>query len=414
MSVPASEIYYPLLQIFILLAFAELVRSTTGRAGLPQVVGEVIAGMVLSYYFLGGILNNLLGVPLFTVGNDYVLIFADFSVVLLIFAAGLQGGLAALRRSGLWAVGAAVAGDLIPFFVTFGVFSRLYPTSTALLLAVAAGATSTAVVASLLKTEGLGSLETGQFLLTTSAVDDVVGLFLLSAVLTVLGGQFNVLAISGGVLYSVAAWVLLLVVSILVVPRIFRIPGVRDSIDAPFVVLFALVAVVIGIGFSALVGAFIAGLAIAESVAASRARQHVDLLLTIFGALFFVVIGSEFNIHLLLVPSVLAGAALLFGIAAAGKFVGVYVFARGRFHSDAIARAIAVGAIPRGEIGLVVGAVGLSLGLFDQALLGAIVLMSLLTTVFGSLLLRAMRQTLGGPPSSTGSVGAADGMLSPP
>jgi len=414
MTVPGSDIYYPLLQIFVLLAFAELVRSTTGRAGLPQVVGEVIAGMVLSYYFLGGILNGILGVPLFTVGNDYVLIFADFSVVLLIFAAGLQGGLAALRRSGLWAVGAAVAGDLIPFFLTFVIFSRLYPVSTALLLAVAAGATSTAVVASLLKTEGLANLETGQFLLTTSAVDDVVGLFLLSAVLTVLGGKFDVLAISGGVLYSVAAWILLLVVSVLVVPRIFRIPGVRNSIDAPFVVLFGLVAVVIGLGFSALVGAFIAGLAIAESVAASRARQHVDLLLTIFGALFFVVIGSEFNIHLLLVPSVLAGAALLFGIAAAGKFVGVYVFARGRFHSDAVARAIAVGAIPRGEIGLVVGAVGLSLGLFDQALLGAILLMSLLTTIFGSLLLRALRENLGGPPTSVGSVGAADGTLSLP
>lgn len=414
MSVPGSDIYYPLLQIFILLAFAELVRSATGRVGLPQVVGEVIAGMVLSYYALGGVLNGLLGVPLFTVGNDYVLIFADFSVVLLIFAAGLQGGLTALRRSGFWAVGAAVAGDLIPFFLTFAIFSRLYPTSTALLLAVAAGATSTAVVASLLKTEGLGNLETGQFLLTTSAVDDVVGLFLLSAVLTVLGGKFDVLAISGGVLYAVAAWVVLLVVSVLVVPRLFRIRGVANSIDAPFVVLFALVAVVIGLGFSALVGAFIAGLAIAESVAAERARQHVDLLLTIFGALFFVVIGSEFNLHLLLVPSVLAGAALLFGIAAAGKFVGVYLFARGRFRSDAIARAIAVGAIPRGEIGLVVGAVGLSLGVFDEALLGAILLMSLLTTVFGSLLLRAMRQSLGGPPSANGAVGASDGLLSLP
>ncbi len=414
MSVPGTDIYYPLLEIFILLAFAELVRSATGRVGLPQVVGEVIAGMVVSYYALGGVINSVLGVPLFTVGNDYVLIFADFSVVLLIFAAGLQGGLTALRRSGLWAVGAAVAGDLVPFFLTFAVFSRLYPISTALLLAVAAGATSTAVVASLLKSEGLAHLETGQFLLTTAAVDDVVGLFLLSAVLTVLGGQFDVLAISGGVLYSVAAWIVLLVVSVLVVPRLFRIPGVANSIDAPFVVLFALVAVVIGLGFSALVGAFIAGLAIAESVAASRVRQHVDLLLTIFGALFFVVIGSEFNIHLLLVPAVLARAALLFGIAAVGKFVGVYIFARGRFRSDAVARAIAVGAIPRGEIGLVVGAVGLSLGLFDQAVLGAILLMSLLTTVFGSLLLRAMRENLGGPPTSRGAVGAADGQLSPP
>lgn len=414
MAVPASEIYYPLLEIFVLLTFAELVRGATGRVGLPQVVGEVLAGMVLSSFALGGVINGVLHIPLFTSQNDFVLIFADFSVVLLIFAAGLQGGLAALRRSGFWAVGAAVAGDLIPFVATTVVFSRFYPLSTALLLGVAASATSTAVVASLLKSEGLAQLETGQFLLTTSAVDDVTGLFLLSVVLTILGGQFDVLAISGGVALSIAAWGILLAVSILVVPRVFRIRVVRESIDAPFVVLFGLVGLVVALGFSALVGAFIAGLAIAESVAASRARQHVDLLLTIFGALFFVVIGTEFNVHLLLVPSVLAGAAVLFGIAAVGKFVGVYVFARGRFGSPAIARAIAVGAIPRGEIGLVVAAVGLSLGIFDEALLGAVLLMSLLTTVFGALLLRQLRATLGGPPASAGTVGAADGTLSPP
>jgi Kef-type K+ transport system membrane component KefB len=126
------------------------------------------------------------------------------------------------------------------------------------------------------------------------------------------------------------------------------------------------------------------------------------------------VIGAEFDVHLLLDPSVLASAALLFGIAAAGKFAGVYLFARGRFGSGAIAQAIAVAAIPRGEIGLVVGAVGLSLQVFGPDLFGTIVLMSLLTTVFGSLLLRAMRATLGGPPASAGTVGPADGTISPP
>jgi Kef-type K+ transport system membrane component KefB len=413
MSVTPTDVYYPLLTIFILLAFAELVQSVTRRFGLPQTVGEVVAGIVLSAYALGGVFNRLLGVQLFVV-NDFVLIFADFSVVLLIFAAGLQGGLSSLRRSGRWAIGAAVAGDLIPFAATVLVFSRIYPLPTALLLGVAAGATSTAVVASLLKSEGIGNLETGQFLLTVSAVDDVVGLILLSVVLTIRGGSLNILAVSGGIAFSVTAWVFLLIVSILVIPRLFRIPAIRSSIDAPFVALFALVAVVTALGFSALVGAYIAGLAIAESLAATRARQNVDLLLAIFGALFFVVIGAEFNIADLLQPTVLADAALLFGIAAAGKFVGVYGFALRRFRSAATARAVAVGMIPRGEIGLVVGAVGLSVGAFDQTLLGAILLMSLLTTVFGSLLLRQLRGSLGGPPRESGSMSAPDAPLSLP
>src|SRR5580700_6253224 len=106
----SSDVYYPLLEIFILLAFAELVHSVTKRLGMPQIVSEVLAGMVLGGFAIGGVINRLLGVPLFVI-NDYVLIFADFSVILLIFAAGLQGGLAALRHAGIWAIGAALAGD---------------------------------------------------------------------------------------------------------------------------------------------------------------------------------------------------------------------------------------------------------------------------------------------------------------
>ncbi|MCI4339690.1 MAG: hypothetical protein L3J73_00255, partial [Thermoplasmata archaeon] len=99
---------------------------------------------------------------------------------------------------------------------------------------------------------------------------------------------------------------------------------------------------------------------------------------------------------LLLDPKVLAFAAVLSGIAALGKFVGVVGFARARFRSWPIARSIGVGLIPRGEIGLVVGAVGLSVGAFDQPLLGAILLMSIGTTLFGGVLFREMLAPLKG------------------
>jgi Na+:H+ antiporter len=395
MAVLADSVSYALLEIFILLAIAHLFGSITQRYGYPRILGEVLAGLVIGGYAFGGVLNRLLGIQLFDV-TDLVLVFADFAVILLIFAAGLEGGLASLRSAGPWAVLAAIAGDLVPFAGTVAFFSFYYPLPTALLLGVAAGATSTAVVASLLQTEGLSGRSTGQFLLAVAAIDDVVGLILLSIVLTIRGGQLDVLAISGGIAYSVIAWLLLLGASILVIPRVFRIPWIHESRDAPFVVLFTLVAAVGALGFSALIGAFIAGLAIAESLAASRTRQTVELLLVIFGALFFVVIGSEFDIALLLNPRVLALALVLFAIAALGKFAGVVVFARARFRSWPIARSIAVGLIPRGEIGLIVGAVGISVGAFDQPILGAVILMSVLTTLFGGVLFRQMLAPLKG------------------
>src|ERR1700675_3234967 len=154
MAILTDVASFSLLEIFILLAVAHLFGAIVQRLGLPRVVGELLAGMVIGSYALGGILNNVLGIPLFVI-NDFVLLFADFAVILLIFGAGLEGGLAALRTGGVWIVGAAVAGDLVPFGVTFLIFSPFYPVPTALLLGVAAAATSTAVVATFVQTEGI-------------------------------------------------------------------------------------------------------------------------------------------------------------------------------------------------------------------------------------------------------------------
>jgi Kef-type K+ transport system membrane component KefB len=68
----------------------------------------------------------------------------------------------------------------------------------------------------------------------------------------------------------------------------------------------------------------------------------------------------------------------------------VFGFALARFRSWPVARSIAVGLIPRGEIGLIVGAVGLSVGAFDQPILGAVILMSIITTLLGGALFREM------------------------
>lgn len=393
MAISPSEASYALLEIFILLTIAHLFGSLTRRLGLPRVVGELLAGMVVGVYALGHVVNQLVGVPLFAI-SDYVLLFANFSVILLVFAAGLEGGLASLRSGGAYVLGAAVAGDLVPFGLTTLIFHEFYPLSTALLLGVAAGATSTAVVSSFLQSETIGPSPAGRFLISVAAVDDVVALILLSVVLTVRGGNVDILTISGGIALSVAAWVVLLVAATLVIPRIFRIRAVQNTVHAPLVALFVLVAIVGAFGFSALIGAFIAGLAIAESVAVDKTRRTVELLVAIFGALFFAVLGAQFDVGLLLDPRLLALAALLAGIAALGKFVGVFGFARGRFRSTRVGAAIATGMIPRGEIGLVVGAIGVALGDFDQTLLGAVLLMAILTTVLGALLFREVSEEL--------------------
>jgi Kef-type K+ transport system membrane component KefB len=349
--------------------------------------------MLLSGFALGGVLNALVGVPIFVV-NSYILIFADFSVILLLFAAGLGGGFTGMRRAGWPAVLAAITGDLIPFAVAFGIFSRFYPTSVALLLGVAAAATSSAVVASLLQSERVGTTTAGQFLMNVAALDDVVALILLTVVLTIVGGQFNVIAVTGGVVESVVAWVVLVLASVIVIPRLLRIPRLRETQGMPFLFLFVLVVVVIALGFSAVIGAYIAGLAVAESLVASRTRQTTDVLLVLFGSLFFVVIGAQFDFHSFLDLGLVALGLLLAGVAALGKVVGVYPFARRRLGPGPPATTVSLGMIPRGEIGLIVGSIGFTGGILTQTMLGEILLMAIVTTVVGAILFRHRSSTL--------------------
>jgi Na+:H+ antiporter len=389
MALVPSSVASSLLVIFVFLAGAEAIRFRLGRIGAPQIVGELLLGMLLAPAAIGGVLNGLVGYSLFNPQDQIVLAFADFSVILLIFAAGLEGGLSGLRSAGLLALMGAIVGNLVPFFGTYFLFSHFFPTTMALLLAVAAGSTSTAVTASLILNEKMGGSAGAKYLLSSTAMDDVVGLVLLSLILSLIGGKFNLLIVTGSVALDVLVWVSLLVGSVLVIPRIFRVLGPRESYNLPLLILFILAAVVTAVGFSTVVGAYIAGLAIAESVAASRTRQTVDVLVAIFGSLFFVVVGFEFHVQLLANPLVWAFGAALAAIATSGKVLAVYPFAFRRFRRRSEAVMISVGMIPRGEIGLIVGAIGISLGVLNQEALGAILLMSLLTTGIGGFLFRA-------------------------
>ncbi len=396
----APDPYYALLEVFVFLALAELVQSIARKIALPAIASYLLLGMLLSGFALGGVIDRLSGVEIFTANNIYVILFADFSVVLLLFAAGLGSGFQGLREAGLPAILAAVAGDLAPFAVTVLVVSRFEPFEVALLLGVAVAPTSAAVVASLRDSERVGASSGSRFLLNAAALDDVVALLLLSAVLTAVGGQFDVVAVTGSIFESVLAWVILLLAAVLVVPLVFRVPALRENRGMPFLILFVLVAIVLPLGFSAVIGAFIAGLAVAESLAASKTREVTEFLLLVFGALFFVVVGAEFDTRLLGNPSVLAVGALLAALAIGGKFLGVYPFARWKLKDDRTARAVATGMLPRGEIGLLVGTIGVTRGIFDQALLGDGVLLSLLTTILGSLAFRRLAPALRSPGTS--------------
>ncbi len=388
---------YALVEVFVFLALAEVLGAYGDRLGVPSIVTYILLGMLLSGFALGGVIDRAFGIDLFDASGPhavYLDLFADLSVVLLLFAAGLSGGFKSLREAGAPVVLGAIAGDLAPFAIATVVALEFFPLPVALLLGVAVAPTSSAVVASLRRSEGLEATPGGQFLVNLAALDDVLALVLLSAVLTVIGGQADILAVAGSVGEMILAWIALLIAAIVFVPRLLKVRTLREARGMPFLFLFVLVVLVVSLGLSAVVGAFIAGLAVAESLVADRTREITETLLVFFGALFFVVVGAQFDARLFGDLPVVAAGLGLAGLATVGKVAGVYPFCRAKLGATGPARAVALGMIPRGEIGLVVGALAFASGVVDREVLGIILIVSLVTTLAGALVFRRVAKVL--------------------
>jgi len=400
-----GEIYLALLEISILLFAAEASRGAVAKFGVPGVVGELLAGIAIGPYALGPALNALLGVPLISI-NNYVELFAQFSVILLIFSSGLEQGLSGFRRAGPWGFLGAVFGALLPFLGVAAAFWLDLGPTAALVLGAASAATSLAVAAAIASDSGFSGPAL-DFLLTAGAVDDVVSLIILSTAMASSAGSAEPFAIASIVLYYVFAWALISVVSIAILPRVANALGERYAYPFALLSLFGLVAAMVGLGFSPIIAAYIAGVALSSSRLSQHFRRLAVGLSSLFGPLFFVISGAEVDMRVSTVQS-LALALSVTALALALKFAGVLPFAYGATKSARGSVAASLGMLPRGEMGLAIALVGLSAGILDSMAYSAVVLMVILTTLIGSIAFSAYirRSRSSGAPSQSTDYGA--------
>ena len=378
-------VYLTLLEFSILVTAAEALSLILNRYRYPSIVGELLTGIALSPYALGGLLNTVLKVDLFSI-NEYIIFLSEFSVVLLLFASGLEHGLSSLRQGGLMGLMAAVAGAVVPYVIVFeyAVNAGFNP-GAASLIALTTAPTSLAVVAGVVEREGLQRHPSTGVLIAAASVDDVVALIMLSLVLLSPGS-------SSGMVWRlvriVALWVIFLTASILIVPRLLNRLNEHLVIYASLVVLFGLVVAMTVAGFSAVIAAFIAGVAVAESRVSGRIRESAGALLAIFGSIFFITIGLQMNLKTLTSLNVIAQSLAISTLAILAKMAGVYPFAYAKLRNTSHALSASLGMVPRGEMGLVVASIGLSGGVINQGEYSIALLMVLVTTIIGSITYR--------------------------
>jgi Kef-type K+ transport system membrane component KefB len=373
-----------LADLFLVLLAAKLGDEVFERIGQPTIVGEILGGVLVGPSVLG----------LVEVG-EVLRVFSELGVVFLLFWVGLETRLSEMRAVGRVALGVGASGVVLPFLAGLGLGLALgESTETSVFLGAALAATSAGITAATFLDLGIADSRAARTVLGAAVVDDILALLLLSvAVGMAASGGVNVgeIALALAIAVAFIAFVALGGTRLLQSrPRLLESPRFAESPLLPAVILcLGLAAFAAEIGLAALIGAFLAGMVVAETKDQTSIEEEVRPLYWFFAPFFFAFIGIQLDLDELFGLDPLLLLAGITVLAAATKLIPAYLAARPLGQSEA--RIVGVGMIPRGEVGIVVASIGAAEGVVDAELFGVVVAMSVLTTLAAPFVLRRLR-----------------------
>jgi Kef-type K+ transport system membrane component KefB len=142
------------------------------------------------------------------------------------------------------------------------------------------------------------------------------------------------------------------------------------------------------IGIAAIVGAFLAGMVLADRADQSHLLRKSEALVNLFLPFFLVNIGMQVQLSAFTDPKVVGAALIMTALAVAGKFIGGNLGARGE--SPRVAAQIGMGMVPRGEVGIVAAQLGLAMGALNANLFAVVLFMAVSTTLIAPPFLRKL------------------------
>lgn len=372
--------------LLVIIVVARVAAELAERVQVPAVLGEIVAGIIIGPSVLGWI-DPITHLEI----ADMVLLLGEIGVILLLFQVGLEMDLGEMAKVGRPAFLVAIIGVLVPFGAGFGVAAAFgEPGKVALFIGAALTATSVGITARVLGDLRALALRESRVVLGAAVADDVLGLVILTVVVKVVtegsigaGIVVETIGLAAGFLVVTG------LLAVFVIPRVFtRIDRAAKSSTTIVAVAFALTLALSLLANQAklafIIGAFMAGLGVGRSPQHERIAEGLNPLGHIFIPVFFASIGINADLEAMFEPSVLALAGVLTVVAVVGKLVAGLGLGKG----DGDKLLVGIGMMPRGEVGLIFASIGLSKGVLDDELYGALLLMVLVTTMLTPPLLR--------------------------
>jgi Kef-type K+ transport system membrane component KefB len=368
-----SDTVQMLASLLVVLVAAKVAGELFERLKQPAVIGELLVGIAIGPHALGLVHPT-----------SALQVVSSIGVAVLMFAVGLETRSSEVFKVGRQAMIVAAGGVVLPLAAgyAFGHFLG-YSQPEALFVGTALVATSVGITARVLADRGLIATRVARIVLAAAVIDDVLGMLVLSIVTGVARNGLDF----GSVALALAEAVAFITIAAVFLPKVVQASEhVLDRLhvkNAPFSVALG---VMLGsallaeaIGLAAIVGAFFAGMAFADGPERWELESRTEPLYEWLVPYFFVAMGMQVDVKLLASPAVLVPGSVLVVIAVITKVVGSGLGMLSEGPKSALA--VGVGMVPRGEVGLIVAAVGVRLGLVPQTVYAMIVLVIVVSTL---------------------------------
>ena len=371
----------------ILLFAAKLMAELFLRLKLPIVLGELIAGMIVGPFALGG-LQIVDGKQLLQI-NDEIRILGEMGAIVILFMAGLEMTPKEFLKGGKAAFVVGTLGVVIPFFVGLTVFQLFgFDALQSMLIATALTATSIAISIQVLSEFGKIKTPEARLIIGAAIVDDILAIAVLSVVTSIAGSDggvdnIDITEITITILKVLGFFAIMLVVAVVVIPKIItpRLWKAKGSVEGIATAAFFGAAALAGsIGLSPIVGAFAVGMALSTTKVFDKIESYIGKIGLIFAPLFFAIIGAQVDLRAVdLNILILSGVIVV--VAVATKLFGCGLPAMYFLKSKQKGMRVGIGMISRGEVGLIVAGVGVTAGVLTSEVYSTIIIMVVVTTI---------------------------------
>jgi Kef-type K+ transport system membrane component KefB len=388
------ESYKFLLDLALILLTTKVLGLMTRRMRMPQVVGALIAGLVLGPAMLNVITQT-----------EYIKDSAEIGVIVLMFCAGMETDVHELKKSGKASFVIALIGVIVPliggyavaaYFNQPGIIESGAPTSLFLqnvFIGVILTATSVSITVETLKEIGKLKTHSGNAILGAAIIDDILGII----ALTVITSMADTSVSLGIVLLKIVGFFIFAAVAGYIFFKFFTKwaakadKGLQRHAIIAFVFCLGMSYVAEEFfGVADITGAFIAGLIISMTEREPYIAAKFDTLSYLYlSPIFFASIGLEVNLPDMGMMVVWFAVALVV-VAILSKIIGCGIGAKICGYKNYQCARIGVGMISRGEVALIVASKGEALGLIGNAFMGPVVLVVIITTIVTPIMLKSV------------------------